>query len=129
MMTLNQLAEALAGLITQRTGVATHTQRLHTAVYPMYALQAVPEETRLAAGGDQLWRRVAVTVACHGSRQRQTEEGLELADKLAKALTPGLPLGTRHLTPLRLECRVRESRPEVRFWLEFYDTADAGDEA
>jgi transcriptional regulator with XRE-family HTH domain len=54
---------------------------------------------------------------------------LELADKLAKALTPGLPLGTRHLTPLRLECRVRESRPEVRFWLEFYDTADAGDEA
>ncbi len=127
MISLTQLAEELAGVISRRTGVPAYAARLHTAVYPMYTLTVMPEETILAAGGDQLWRTVTVRIACHGSRQRQEAEGLALADKLANALTPGLPLCARHLPPIRLECRVEGNRPEVCFRLEFYDLADTGE--
>lgn len=127
MISLTQLAEELAGVISRRTGVPAYVNRLHTAVYPMYALTVTPEETVLAAGGDQLWWAVAVRVACHSSRQRQETEGLALADRLTKALLPGLPLCARHLTPVRLACRVEENRPEVCFRLEFYDLADTGE--
>lgn len=124
MISLTQLAEELTGVITRRTGVFASAQRLHTAVYPLYALRLMPKESVPAAGGAQLLRTVAVTVDCYGSRQRQAVEGLELADRLVAALVPGVSLGDRHLTPSRIACRMVENRPEVSFRLVFYDLAE-----
>ena len=124
MILLTELAEVLAAVLARRTGVVTCTQRLYTAVYPMYALQLVPEQSVLAAGGQQLLRTVTGTVACYGSRQRQDAEGLDLADRLLMALAAGVPVGDRHLTPVHVVCRVRENRPEVSFQLVFYDLVE-----
>lgn len=124
MISLTRLAEELTGAITRRTGVFASAQRLHTAVYPLYALRLMPEESIPAAGGDQLLRTVSVTVDCYGSRQRQATEGMDLADRLVMALALGVSLEDRHLTPTRITCRMVENRPEVSFRLVFYDLAE-----
>lgn len=128
MMALSDLTAALAAHIRAKTGTPAYAQRLNTAVYPMYAVSALPGETTLMAGGKQLLRRVTFRVACHPSRQREEGAGLEMADALLGALLPSIPLLGRHFAPT--DCVFREEAQVLRleFVLTFCDVA-AEDEA
>lgn len=127
MMALSALTAALAEHIRAKTGTAAYAQRLHTAVYPMYAISALPGETTLMAGGQQMLRRVTVRVACHPSRQREEGAGLDMADALLDALLPSLPLLGRHFAPTDCVFREEDHVLGLEFALTFCDVA--GEEA
>lgn len=124
MMALSALTAALAEHIRAKTGTAAYAQRLHTAVYPMYAVSALPGETTLMAGGQQLLRQITVRVACHPSRQREEGAGLDMADALMGALLPGLPLLGRHFAPTDCVFREEDHVLRLEFSLTFCDVAE-----
>lgn len=129
MISLSALTAALAAHIQAKTGTAAYSQRLHTAVYPMYAVSALPGEVIPMAGGQQLMRHLTVRVACHPSRQLEEAAGLDMTDALLAALLPSLPLLGRHFSPTDCTFRERDNALILEFTLCFCDLAaeDPGD--
>ena len=121
MIALSALTEAFAMYIQKKTGIPAYTQRISTAVYPMYSISAMPRETTLMAGGTQLLRHIDISVACYPSRQRQEAESLDMADKLLSVILVGLPLCSRHFSPFDCKCLEKEQVLTLEFSLEFCD--------
>ena len=123
MIALTQLSAALAEHISRRTGIAAYPQRLTTGVYPMYAVSLLPGEMQPHSGGDQLLRQVTARIACYPSRQRGEQEGLDMADRLTRALLPALPLCDRHFVPRDCRWQEKDNVLTLVFLLEFCDAA------
>ena len=125
MIPLTRLAEALAALLQQRTGIPVFPREIDTAVYPMYSLTLTPLESTLTAGGTQVFRQVEAAVCCCAQRRREAASTGALIDRLLEALLPGLPLCDRHFTPKGLRRGTREGLSCISFVLEFCDLAAA----
>lgn len=125
MIPLTQLSAELAEHISRCTGFAAYPQRLTTGVYPLYAVSLRPGQMQLQAGTHQLLRQVTVRIACYPSRQRGEQEGLDMADRLTRALLPALPLCDRHFVPRDCRWQEQENVLTLVFTLEFYDAASS----
>ena len=123
MIPLTQLAEGLAALLQQRTGIPVFPREIDTAVYPMYSLRIIPLAHTLTAGGTQVLRQLEVTLCCCAGRRRDANSTGALTDRLLQALLPGLPLCRRHLVPAKVHRGTREGLPCITFTLEFFDLA------
>ena len=129
MISLATFTTALAEHIRAKTGIAAYSQRLHTTVYPMYSISALPGETTLMDGGQQLLRHVKITITCYPSRQREEGAGLDMADALLGALMPSLPLLGRHFAPTDYNFREKDNALILEFSLAFCDVLDEDSES
>lgn len=122
MIGLDTFCRGLAEALAEKTGAAAAPGRMEHPVYPALAVEAESGRMEILAGGRQVQRELAVTVACYPSRRRGREEGQELAERVLEAVTPGFTLCERGFCPENLKIsRDGQEVYRVTFTVTFCD--------
>lgn len=87
---MNDIREAVAACLQERTGVRTVCGRSHLRAYPMLAVEAAENGTVLLDGGRQAEHSYTVTVTAASDRTREGET--DLLACLPDALLRGIPM-------------------------------------
>ncbi len=122
MIGLQQFSRGLAEYLAEKTGAAAFSGRVEHPVYPALTVEAEDRNTIVLAGGRQIQRELAATVACYPSRRRGREEGQDLAGKVMEAVIPGFIICERGFCPENLKIsREEQEIYRVTFDVTFCD--------